>query len=49
MFNTMMGRDKINTEEFYSRVDSDKTRDHSLRVKKRRIRTIVRQGLSTSE
>ena len=27
--------DKISTEEFFSRMDSDRTRDHGLKVKKR--------------
>ena len=31
----------------YSRVDSDRTRSHSLRVKKRRVKTVVRQGTLT--
>ena len=31
----------------YSRVDSDRTRGHSLRVKKRRVKMVVRQGTFT--
>ena len=31
----------------YSRVDSERTRSHSLRVKKRRVKTVVRQGTFT--
>ena len=32
---------------YYSRVDSDRTRSHFLRVKKRRVKTVVRQGTFT--
>ena len=31
----------------FSRVDSDRTRGHRLRVKKRRVKTVVRQGTFT--
>ena len=31
----------------FNRVDSDRTRGHSLRVKKRRVKTVVRQGTFT--
>ena len=41
----MKGGDIISAEELFNRVDSDKTRGHSLRVKKRRVKTVVRQGL----
>ena len=37
----------ISEEELFSRVDSDRTRGHSLRVKKRRVKTVVRQGTFT--
>ena len=47
LLKTMKGRDKISTDELFNRVDSDRTRDHSLRVKKRRVKTIVRQGTFT--
>ena len=45
MFKVMKGRDKISEDELFSRVDSDRTRDHSLRVKKRRVKmqVVVRQ------
>ena len=38
MFKIMKGRDKISADELFNRVDSDRTRDHSLRVKKRRVK-----------
>ena len=47
MFKTMKGRDKISEDELFNRADSDGTRDHSLRVKKRRVKTVVRQGTFT--
>ena len=47
MFKIMMGRDIICAEELFSRVDSDRTRGHSLRVKKRRVKMVVRQGSFT--
>ena len=31
----------------YSTVDSDRTRGHSLRVKKRRVKTVARHGTFT--
>ena len=40
----MKGIDKINADAFFSRRDSDKTRVNSLRLKKRRVKTVVRQG-----
>ena len=43
MFKIMKGRDKISADEVFSRVDSDRTRGHSLRVKKRRVKMVVRQ------
>ena len=36
MFKIMKGRDKISADELFSRGDSDRTRGHSLREKKRR-------------
>ena len=36
MFNIMKGTDKI-SDELFNRVKSDRTRGHSLRVKKRRV------------
>ena len=33
-------------EEFFSRMDSDRNWGHSLRIKQRRVRTVVRQGYS---
>ena len=34
MFRKMKGIDKISADELFNRVDSERTRDHSLRVKK---------------
>ena len=42
MFQIMKGRVKISEDELFNRTDSDGTRDHSLRVKKRRVKTVVR-------
>ena len=47
MFKIMKGRDKISEDELFNRVDSDRTRGHSLRVKKRRVNTVVMQGTFT--
>ena len=47
MFKIMKGRDKISTDELFNRVDSDRTRGHSLGVKKRRVKTVARQGTFT--
>ena len=47
MFKIMRGMDKISADELFSRVDSDRTRSHSLRVKKRRVKTVLRQGTFT--
>ena len=47
MFKIMKGRDKISEDELFNRVDGDRTRGHSLRVKKRRVKTVVRQGTFT--
>ena len=44
MFQIMKVIDKIGAEELFSKVDSDRTRGHSLRVKKGRVKTAVRQG-----
>ena len=46
MFKIMKGRDKINEDELFNRVDSDRTRGHGLRVK-RRVKTVVREGTFT--
>ena len=35
MFKIMKGIDKLSADELFNRVDSDRTRGHSLRVKKR--------------
>ena len=40
MFKIMKGRDKISADELCNRVDSDRTRGHSLRVKKGRVKTV---------
>ena len=47
MFKIMKGRDKISEDELFNRVDSDLTRGHSLRVNKRRVKMVVRQGTFT--
>ena len=47
MFKIMKGRDKISEDELFNRVDSDRTRAHSLRLKKRRVKMVVRQGSFT--
>ena len=47
MFKIMMGKDKISAEELFSRIDSDRTRGHSLRVKTRRVKMVERQGTFT--
>ena len=44
MFKIMKGIDLVSADELFNRVDSDRTRGHSLRVKKRRVKTVVRQG-----
>ena len=49
MFKIMKGIDKISADELFSRVDSVRTRGHSLRVKKRRVKTEARWGLSLRE
>ena len=47
MFKIMKGIDKISADELLSRIDSDSTRGHSLRVKKRRVKMVARQGTFT--
>ena len=47
MFKIMKGIDKISADELFNRVDSDITRGHSLRVKKRRVKMVVRQETFT--
>ena len=47
MFKIMKVMDKISADELFNRVDSDGTRGHSLRVKKRRVKTVARQGTFT--
>ena len=42
MFKIMKGKDKISADELFNRLDSDRTRGRSLRVKKRRVKTVVR-------
>ena len=44
MFKIMKGIDKINADELFNRVDSDRTWGHRLRVKKGRVKTVVSQG-----
>ena len=36
MFKIMKGGDKISADELFNRVDSDRTRGHSLRIKQKR-------------
>ena len=43
----MKGIDKISANELLNRVDSDRTRAHGLRVKKRRVKMVVREGTFT--
>ena len=38
---------KAFADELFSRVDSDRTRGHSLRVNKRRVKTVVWPGSFT--
>ena len=47
MFKIMKGMDKISADDLLSRIDSDSTRGHSLRVKKRRVKMVARQGSVT--
>ncbi len=47
MFKIMKGINKTTADELFNRVDSDRTRGHSLRLKKRRVKTVVRQGTFT--
>ena len=47
MCKIMKGRDKISADELFNRLDSDRTRGRSLRVKKRRVKTVARQGTFT--
>ena len=42
MFKIMKGIDKISEDELFNRVDSDRTKGHTVRVKKRRVKTVVR-------
>ena len=39
--------DKISADEIFNRVDSDRTRGHRLRLKKRRVKTVARQETFT--
>ena len=43
----MKGIDKISADELYNGLERDRTRGHSWRVKKRRVKTVARQGSST--
>ena len=47
MFKIMKGIDKISADELFNRVDSDRTKGHSLRVKKRKMKMVARQGSFT--
>ena len=44
MFKKMKGVDKISADELLNRVDSDRTRGHTQRVKKRRVKMGARHG-----
>ena len=46
MFKIMKGGD-ISEDELFNRADSDRTRGHSLRVKKGKVKTVVSQGTFT--
>ena len=46
-FMIMKGKDKRSADELFNRVHSERTRGHSLRVKKRRVKTVVKQGTFT--
>ena len=47
MLKIMKGIDKISADQLFNIVDSDRTRGHNLRVKKRRVKMVVRQGTFT--
>ena len=49
IFKIMKGIDKISVDELFNRGDSDRTRYHSLRVKKRRVKMVARQGTFTKK
>ena len=46
MFKTMImkGLDKISAETFVRRIDNDGTVGHNLRVERRKVNTVIRQG-----
>ena len=44
MFKILKGIVKISADQLFNRVDSDRTRCHSLRLKKRRVKPVARQG-----
>ena len=43
----MKGRAKISEDELFNRVDRDRTSGHSLRLKNKRVKMVVRQGTFT--
>jgi len=47
MFKIMKGIDKISEDELFNRGGSDRTRGHSLRGKRRRVKTVARQRTFT--
>ena len=47
MFQIMKGIDKISVDELFSGEDSNRTRGNRLRVKKRKVKMVVRQGFLT--
>ena len=49
MFKIMKGIDKISVDELFNRVDSDRIRGHSLRVKRRRVKTVVMKRKTKKE
>ena len=48
MFKTMKEADRIDSEHFFQRVKNDRTRGHSLKVKKPRVCLLVRQRFFSS-
>ena len=49
LFKKMKGRNKISVDELFNRVDGERTGGHGLRVKKRRVKTVVKVGDFHSE
>ena len=49
MFKVIKGRDNISVEQFFNRIDSDEIRDHSLKVRKRRVKMVIMQASFTQK